>query len=84
MTITVRAKFVNGQLTPLEPLELEEGREVVIRIEDGPGVNSAAGSVLDIFGRMHQSAPPGTWDDLPGDGSKNVDHYLYGWPKAEG
>ena len=37
MIATIRAKYTNGQLTPLEPLDLEEGREVVISIEDGDG-----------------------------------------------
>ena len=31
---TVRAKYENGVLTPLEPLELEEGTEVMLSIED--------------------------------------------------
>jgi predicted DNA-binding antitoxin AbrB/MazE fold protein len=33
----VRAKYANGVLTPLEPLELEEGAEVVLSVEsDAP------------------------------------------------
>ena len=31
MIAKVKARYVNGALLPLEPLELEEGREVVIR-----------------------------------------------------
>ena len=34
MTAKVKAKFSNGVLTPLEPLALEEGREVMVSIED--------------------------------------------------
>lgn len=37
MIATVRARYTNGQLTLLEPLDLEEGREVLIRIEDEDG-----------------------------------------------
>ena len=32
---TVRAKYENGVLTPLEPLELEEGKEVLVSVQDG-------------------------------------------------
>ena len=31
---TVRAKYENGVLMPLDPLDLEEGEEVVLSIED--------------------------------------------------
>ena len=41
MIAKVKARYVNGALLPLEPLELEEGREVVISIEDGQVLNSA-------------------------------------------
>ena len=84
MIAKVKARYVNGALLPLEPLELEEGREVVISIEDGQVLNSAEDSVLEMFERLHQSAPPGTWDGLPADGAKNIDHYLYGAPKDGG
>ena len=33
MTIQVRARYANGVLTPLEPLDLEEGAEVELKIE---------------------------------------------------
>jgi len=36
MSIRVRARFSNGVLMPLEPLDLEEGREYVITIEYEP------------------------------------------------
>lgn len=29
MTIIVKARYINGQLIPLEPLDLEEGAEAV-------------------------------------------------------
>ena len=32
----LRAKFTNGVLTPLEKLDLEEGAEVTVSIEDSP------------------------------------------------
>ena len=32
----VRAKYENGVLTPLEPLDLAEGAEVMVSVEDAP------------------------------------------------
>ena len=31
---TIRAKYRNGVLTPLEPLEIEEGAEVIVSLEN--------------------------------------------------
>ncbi|MCY4575941.1 MAG: antitoxin family protein [Chloroflexi bacterium] len=31
---TIRARYEKGVLTPLEPLDLEEGKEVVVSVED--------------------------------------------------
>ena len=36
MIAIVRARYANGVLTPLEPLELEEGAEVVVSVEGEP------------------------------------------------
>ena len=36
MIANVKARFSNGVLTPLEPLDLEEGQEVMVSIEDFP------------------------------------------------
>ena len=84
MTITIKARYANGQLTPLEPLDLEEGAEVMVSVEEGPAGDTPGNSLLAIFDRMHRATPEGIWANMPVDGSKNVDHYLYGWPKAEG
>ena len=88
---TVRARYEKGVLTPLEPLDLEEGKEVVVSLEDatGPPVerqaeDSAAGeSIPEMFERLRKSIPLGAWDGLPTDGAKNYKHYLYGHPKVD-
>jgi hypothetical protein len=38
-------------------------------------------SIWEIITEIANQAPPGTWDDVPTDGSVNHDHYLYGAPK---
>ena len=37
--------------------------------------------IWEIIEEIAESAPPGTWDNVPTDGSVNHDHYLYGAPK---
>ena len=82
MTTTVKATYANGVLTPLEPLDLEEGEQVTVSIEDEPEVGEARDeSLLDMFDRLRKSVPADTWDDLPSDLAKNKKHYLYGHPK---
>ena len=89
----VRAKYENGVLTPLEPLDLEEGAEVMVSVEDAPvetpeakpaakGTDGSE-SILEMFERLRNSVPPGAWDNLPTDLAKNYKHYLYGHPKVE-
>ena len=88
---TVRAKYANGVLTPLEPLDLEEGAEVTILVEGTPGGVSEetpapkqglAGIVERVL-EMQKDVPPEAWEDLPADLAKNKKHYLYGHPKEE-
>ncbi len=89
----VRAKYENGVLTPLEPLDLEEGAEVMVSVEDAPvetpeAKPAAEGtegseSILEMFERLRNSVPPGAWDNMPRDFVRNKKHYLYGHPKEE-
>ena len=89
---TIRARYEKGVLTPLEPLDLEEGKEVVVSVQDAPKsdgedrakVSEDTGeSLLEMFDRLRKSVPPEAWDGLPTDGAKNKKHYLYGHPKEE-
>ena len=36
LTRKIKARFSNGKLTPLEPVELKEGEEVTVSIDDKP------------------------------------------------
>lgn len=89
---TVRAKYEKGVLTPLEPLDLEEGREIVLSFEDAAKplvekhVEESDGKgepILEMFERLRKSVPLEAWDGLPTDGAKNYKHYLYGHPKVD-
>ena len=83
MIAKLRARYANGVLTPLEPLDLEEGREVMVSIEDAPVPKSGLAGIVEMIDRLRESYPPDTWDDLPTDLVKNKKHYLYGHPKEE-
>ena len=89
---TIRARYEKGVLTPLEPLDLEEGKEVVVSVQDAPTPNGeyrakvsedTGESLLEMFDRLRKSVPPEAWDGLPTDLVKNKKHYLYGHPKEE-
>ncbi len=88
MSVNVKARYADGVLTPLEPLDLDEGKEVMLSIEDtetpvqdAPSSGNGLESIVQLFERLRNSVPPDAWDDLPTDLAKNKKHYLYGYPK---
>jgi predicted DNA-binding antitoxin AbrB/MazE fold protein len=89
MTITVKARYANGQLTPLEPLDLEEGAEVMVSVEGGPALAAGSereGPLLRVLRKVQErqaELPPDTWDNVPTDLVRNKKHYLYGHPNDE-
>jgi predicted DNA-binding antitoxin AbrB/MazE fold protein len=54
MSKTFKARYQAGKLEPLEPLDLEEGKEVVITLAD-----PEAPGAVDAF-----AATSGAWKDL--------------------
>ena len=92
MIANVRARYANGVLTPLEPLELEDGAEVAVSIADArmttlenpPVAKRGLAAIAERVSDIQKSMPPGAWDDLPADLAKNKKHYLYGHPKEDG
>lgn len=39
--------------------------------------------IWEVIEEISSQAPMAAWDDVPTDGSINVDHYLYGAPKRQ-
>ena len=88
MIANVKAKFTNGALVPLEPLDLEEGREVTVSVDEmqremGEQKEGPLFRILRKVQERQAELPADTWDGLPTDLVKNKKHYLYGHPKEE-
>lgn len=93
---TIRARYANGVVTPLEPLDLPEGCEVTVNVPVSaaaadpptPASPSPAHShkprILEIIEEIHREFPPEQWGEHPTDYVRNKKHYLYGHPKEEG
>ena len=85
---TIRARYANGVFTPLEPVEVEDGCEVQILLDD-EGVAEDAGElarrshILEVVDKIHRDFPPEQWGHHPPDFVQNKKHYLYGHPKEE-
>ena len=80
---TIRAKYANGVLTPLEPLDLEEGKEVTVSIDGQEPPLTGFDAIIASVKEMHKNMPPEERGRSPRDGAKNYKHYLYGHPKEE-
>ncbi len=74
----VRALPPNKQQEALRLLDtLARGAE-----PNGIGVDRRP--IWEIVGEVNAGLPADTWDNVPTDGSTNLDHYLYGAPKRIG
>lgn len=63
----------------------EERRELAERLleESEQPAGGEEGPIWEKIIRLMRDVPPEDWEDVPSDGSINVDHYLYGAPKRE-
>ena len=84
-----RARYANGVLTPLEPLDLSEGCEVTVDVladdESGDATSPAEARqprILEIVDEIHREFP-NAFSGMPHDGAKHYKHYLYGHPRDE-
>lgn len=81
MTTSVKATYANGVFTPLEPVDLDEGAEVTVSVDD-PAPRRGLAGIADRVRALQATMPPVTEDNLPTDLARNKKHYLI-WP-AEG
>ena len=67
--IKVKARYTNGKLTPLEPIDLKEGEEVTVSIDDEPELSDE--ERLERF-----KAAAGGWEDNS-EYWENFKEYIY-------
>ena len=94
MTSKIKAKFTNGVLAPLEPLDLAEGDEVTMQIETRDGAaqppsdedwqyDQTAPNINEMMDGIRARLAHLPREEGPTDGAKNYKHYLYGHPKVD-
>ena len=47
------------------------------------GTNLSRRPIWDVVDEINVGLPADTWENVPTDGSVNLDHYLYGAPKQQ-
>jgi hypothetical protein len=62
-------------------LEPEQQQRVLEFVENLTGPAQAGISIWEKIQERAKHIPAEAWDEVPRDGSINVDHYLYGAPK---
>ena len=71
------------KIKALPPNKQQEALHLLDKL--GEGLNSEPTATLrpvwEVINETNQQLPEGAWDEVPTDGSLNVDHYLYGAPK---
>ncbi len=80
--MTYRGKIQNGVVVLDKPSALAEGTEVTVQpVKPKPAGKKKGKREPTLYERMKEFV--GVADDLPPDGSHNIDHYLYGAPKRK-
>lgn len=84
-----------GRLTLDQPLQIAHSAKVRIIVLLSENVNAdsaqtepseedfSAQGFLNMIDEIRAQVPDEEWKKLPTDLSKNIDHYLYGFPKVE-
>lgn len=91
MTIRQKVTVQPGGTIELHNLDLPTGvvAEVLVTVDPTeklaryPDFDPTARPFWEEVLEIGASVPPEEWEKVPRDLSKNLDHYLYGHPKAE-
>ena len=86
MTTFVKATYANGVFTPTEPVDLDEGAEVTLSMDDASrdsreAADGSGASLVQLIEELHASAPASKPDERPVDLAENYKYYLYGHPR---
>jgi hypothetical protein len=79
--MTLHGHIHNGEIVFDAQVALPEGASVRVEIltPSGSGGAAAASATPTLLERLGDVV--GAVDDLPADGARNLEHYLYGTPK---
>lgn len=82
MSTQIRARYANGKLEPLEPLDLKDGCEVIVEIsEQQPPSDPNYPDYVNWILAEQANWPPSEFEGPPSDLAQNKKHHLYGYPK---
>ena len=84
-TRQIRAHYRDGVFVPDEVIELKDGCEAQILVNDEGAAEDAVDvarqpRILEIIEEVHRDFPPEQWGHHPADFVQNKKHYLYGHP----
>jgi predicted DNA-binding antitoxin AbrB/MazE fold protein len=91
--MTVKAIYAEGVFRPQNPVDLPEQCEVDIEFQirgagehpaltEVNGEGSGTRSIAEELAEIGAQIPADEWKSLPNDLLEQLDHYLYGTPKA--
>ncbi|HKS08698.1 MAG TPA: hypothetical protein VJS13_04070 [Pyrinomonadaceae bacterium] len=71
-------------LPPHKQQEVLRLLDMIVDVNSPPIVGSeAVRPMWEVVEEVNADLPSDTWDNVPTDGSLNLDHYLYGAPKRQ-
>ena len=76
MATHMRARYVDGALTPFPPLDLEEGCQLDITVEQESRPQTFA-EYLEWLKLLQDAVPADNWDELPADGAQRFKDYRH-------
>ncbi|MXX46863.1 MAG: DUF104 domain-containing protein [Chloroflexi bacterium] len=76
MPARIQARYVDGALIPFPPLDLEEGCQVDITVEQKSRPQTFA-EYLEWLKLLQDAVPADKWDELPADGAERSRDYRH-------
>ncbi|MDE2988659.1 MAG: antitoxin family protein [Chloroflexota bacterium] len=76
MATRIRARYVDGALIPFPPLDLEEGCQLDITVEQESRPQTFA-EYLEWLKHLQDTVPANKWDELPADGAQRFRDYRH-------
>lgn len=76
MATRIRARYVDGALIPFPPLDLEEGCQLDITVEQESRPQTFT-EYLEWLKCLQESVPAEEWDELPADGAQRFRDYRH-------